>query len=72
MLPPLIPGTGTKAWPIVLYFLLTFSAIIFILFLRSRGYALAWLPSLLSVVIKVLSLIAVAVAIWVFWPPKSQ
>jgi hypothetical protein len=67
------PSQSPKpAWPAALYFVLIFGVSIFIIFLRSRNHALAWLPSVLSAAIKILGLIAVAMAIWVFWPPKSQ
>lgn len=72
MFPALIPGVGPqKVWPIVLYFVLIFGLTMLVIFLRSRGYALAWLPSVLLVVVKVLGLIAVALVISAVWPRKS-
>ena len=72
MQPPLIPGIGPqKIWPIVLPLVLTFAVSLFIIWIRGRGYALAWLPSVLLVVLKVLGLIAVALVISAIWPRKS-
>ena len=67
---PWIPAQGPRIWPGLLYLALTFATVLIILFLRDRGYALAWLPSVLLIVIKALGVIAVVLVIWAIWPKK--